>query len=52
MVVQLLKAAIEIEEDTIWAELAAERDTPMPFIFHMKMLGNDLHPYLPSSGGG
>ena len=28
MVVQLLKAAIEIEEDTIWAELAAERDTP------------------------
>ncbi len=27
-VVQLLEAAIEIEEDAIWAELAAERDTP------------------------
>lgn len=27
-VVELLEIAIEIEEDAIWAKLAAERDTP------------------------
>lgn len=34
-VVELLESAIEIEEDAIWAQLVAERDTPdAVFISH------------------
>lgn len=33
--IELLKIAIEIEEDAVWAQLAAERDTPdAKFISH------------------
>lgn len=33
--IELLKIAIEIEEDAVWAQLAAERDTPdAEFISH------------------